>query len=80
MAAELEIRQYVESDRAAVVALTEELQDYLKAIDPLYRLIRTDEYGEWYTTECLNKVDENHGGGCDRALFFQFDYPAHQRG
>ena len=56
-----EIREYAEADRPALVSLTEELQDYLKAIDPLHRLIRTAEYGEWYTTACLKKVSENCG-------------------
>lgn len=55
------VREYVSADRVAVVALTEELQDYLKGIDPLKRLVRVPEYGEWYTARMLQEVAQQSG-------------------
>lgn len=55
------VREYVDADRAAVVVLTEALQDYLEGIDPLNRLIRVAEYGEWYTSRMLHEVARQSG-------------------
>lgn len=55
------IRDSAESDRPGLVALTNELQDYLKAIDPLQRLLRAPDYGERYAAMCLEGVQENDG-------------------
>lgn len=58
---ELNIRRYTEGDRAALVRLTEELQDFLIAIDPLGRLLRKPEYGEHYTDHVLSEALQNSG-------------------
>ena len=58
---EVEIREYCSSDRALLVRLMEELQDYIVSIDDLKRTRRMPEYGESYTERTLNNVVKNNG-------------------
>jgi len=57
----VKIREYRESDRAALVKLLEELMDYIVSIDDLERTRRMPEFGESYTQRTLQKVAENNG-------------------
>jgi len=57
----VDIREYCGSDRASLVRLLEELQDYLVSIDDLKRMRRLPEYGESYTDRTLQNVARNNG-------------------
>jgi GNAT superfamily N-acetyltransferase len=56
-----QIREYTDSDMDCLVQFTEGLQDYLIALDPLGRLIRTPDYGRFYADECLKRVERQSG-------------------
>ena len=58
---DVEIREYIDTDENDLIALTEELQDYLIDLDPLKRLIRHPDYGAWYTARCLEQVRQKSG-------------------
>jgi GNAT superfamily N-acetyltransferase len=57
----VKIREYRESDRAALVKLLEELMDYIVSVDDLKRTRRMPEFGESYTRRTLQKVAEENG-------------------
>lgn len=57
----LEIREYRESDRGALVRLLEELQDVLIPLDPLKKLRRLPSYGQDACIELLKNVATHHG-------------------
>lgn len=48
-------------DKAGLVRLIEELQDYLIQLDPLKRLRRLPEYGELYVDNLLKRIAANKG-------------------
>jgi len=56
----IKIIEYKEN-KAILVKLIEELQDYLVQIDPLKRLRRLPEYGEIYIDNLLKKITEGKG-------------------
>ncbi len=55
------IRQYSAEDKNTLVALMEELQDYLVQIDTMKRLRRLPEWGKHYTNELLKKIKKDGG-------------------
>jgi len=57
----IQIAQYEEKDREAVVKLSEELQDHLAKSDPLKRLRRLPEYGTSHVNRLLEKIAKNNG-------------------
>lgn len=58
---DVEIREYREEDRLALVRLMEELQDHLVSIDTLGKLRRLPEYGREYSEQTFQKIRENKG-------------------
>lgn len=57
----IKFRKYEESDFAALARCMEELQDFLKAIDPLHRSRRLARYGKSYTDNLVRKINKHNG-------------------
>ncbi len=55
------IREYQSSDRAHIIKLMEDFQDYLVDIDYMKRMRRMPEYGVGYVSRLLRKISNNDG-------------------
>ena len=57
----IQLRPYAESDRAAIVSLMNDFGQHYVEVDPLKKLIRAPDYGEFFTDAMLSRVREGSG-------------------
>lgn len=57
----MQFRESVESDRATIISLMEELQDHVVKLDPIKRIRRLPGYGEDTYSGMMEYIRENEG-------------------
>jgi ribosomal protein S18 acetylase RimI-like enzyme len=57
----VELRKYQSSDRAGIIKLMEDFQDYLVDIDNMKQMRRMPGYGVGYVGKLLRKINSNEG-------------------
>ncbi|MFA7301430.1 MAG: GNAT family N-acetyltransferase [Candidatus Shapirobacteria bacterium] len=55
------IREYQENDKERIKLWIEQLHDYLVKLDPDYRLRRLPEYGQVFTDELFDFIEDGNG-------------------
>jgi len=53
--------EYHDNDREKLLELIEKLQDYIVSLDTFDRVIRRNDFGQYYTDKILNQIKDNGG-------------------